>query len=892
MRKHQLLFCFLVSVLYASKNYAQDTLFLKNTKKIVAEVLEVEDVVIIYKPFSKKSSNTDVSKIDKTEVLSISYKNGYNETFSTAQAQIDAIQLIDLRTIEGKIIEVDEKRVFLKLPDMAGDLLTSIPIDSIAIIRYANNFEEKYNDFTIKNVSGVSFSKLDDKTTPKDTLLLIDGGKMTGLVTEIDDVFINIAKQSNSETSINKIDRKTVAEIVYSNGYRETYQGLIKIPTVVSESKNKSRQKIVELEEAPSAKKQETLNVSFKQYSPEDLNQLSGISFLSQIPTDGTSVLALRLTSNRMKKVDPRIWDLKDLIDVDLSYNYFKDIPQEIYSFKKLYRLSMDSCYIEEIDKLPKDVDSNALAIISLKGNRITSVDGSIFRLPNLQHLILNNNAIKGIDDVKKDVKLNTRIQSINLSNNRLKEIPKVLSKIGNLSYLDVSNNQLKRINYEVLLPVNIQELNLMGNPITQFPDDLCNLKTIKSLNISRTKISTLSDSIGKLENLTKFHVPEGVNTLPTVMGDMKSLRELFVENNQRMTSIPDFVYSLNRLEALSFSGTKIYQVSPEIGRLKRLKFLSFRNCQLSTIPENLFELPRLQWIDLSGNMIKSVPEKLGSLAQLELINFESSPLTEQSLLTLKKALPYATIKYYSPELGLNYESQPVKEDIRETFVSLLEQCEKGNVNACYDLGKFFENNSDYGLAMKVFYKIGAELMPKGSAQHALAYYEVAEIYNDVGNQKSYNSIYKRRNYSNYADYNDNRNNNKALTIYCQICEEQAADANAYKVMQQACAKASLIYNDLQKNLKELYDYNRKEVERLVGGAGTMADVKATGNYMMNTATTQGGAVAGGLLSIFGTISKSAKESKAERIQNETLKLKEEIEKLRELEEYYINLKK
>lgn len=89
-----------------------------------------------------------------------------------------------------------------------------------------------------------------------------------------------------------------------------------------------------------------------------------------------------------------------------------------------------------------------------------------------------------------------------------------------------------------------------------------------------------------------------------------------------------------------------------------------------------------------------------------------------------------------------------------------------------------------------------------------------------------------------------------------------------------------------------MYDYNRSEVERLVGGAGTMANIGAGGEYLLNTATTEGEAVAGGLVSLIGTIGKSAKESKAERIQKETLEIKSEIERLRQLEEYYINLKK
>jgi hypothetical protein len=296
-----------------------------------------------------------------------------------------------------------------------------------------------------------------------------------------------------------------------------------------------------------------------------------------------------------------------------------------------------------------------------------------------------------------------------------------------------------------------------------------------------------------------------------------------------------------------------------------------------------------LQQLDLSGNNIREIPTNLGSLAQLELINLESSPVNGTSLLSLRKSLPFAYIKYLSTELGMNFESKPIDNSFHREFETLEKKCSSGDANACYQLAQFFEKRKDYGLAFKLYYNIAENLTRAGSAQNALAYLKIADLYNDKKNEYSYNSVYKRRKYNDYDDYTNNIKNNRSLDIYCKVCEFKPNDKDADKLIKRSCASAALIYNETIDNLKEIFAYNKSEIERLIGGAGDMANVSSVGKSIVNTSTTSSSALIGGGLSIFGKVSQQSKESKSEKKQKENDRLKQDIENLYQKVQYYLN---
>jgi len=78
MRKLFLLFALLI---FSFAINAQDTLFLKNNTKVVAKVLEINDLEIKYKSFSNIDGPLYIKK--KSEIVKVKYKSGSEDVFQT-----------------------------------------------------------------------------------------------------------------------------------------------------------------------------------------------------------------------------------------------------------------------------------------------------------------------------------------------------------------------------------------------------------------------------------------------------------------------------------------------------------------------------------------------------------------------------------------------------------------------------------------------------------------------------------------------------------------------------------------------------------------------------------------------------------------------------------------
>lgn len=456
---------------------------------------------------------------------------------------------------------------------------------------------------------------------------------------------------------------------------------------------------------------------------------------------------------------------------------------------------------------------------------------------------------------------------------------------------MDLRKNMIRRATFSGNDLTQLEYLNLSDNPINEFSPGFFTQASLQELILTGTLITQLPDTLTRLKNLRVLALPQTLKTIPKTLGDITTLRSLSCMYNPNIKSFPETVLNNARLEYLLLDGTKINKLPSNLSdKLKRLKQLSLSNCGLTEIPENLFELQRLKQIDLSNNRISVIP-KLGSLPQLEFVNLENVTIEAASLMNLKTAVPFARIRYFSQELGMNFESKPVENNEEATFQAQAKKCAGGNVNACFELGQSFEKNGDYGFAFSLYNKIALQLTDEGSAQHALTYYKIAELYDDTHNKKAYNSIYKRKVYNDYDDYNSNLKYNRSLSLYCKLCEETPKDAEALVWIKKGCAKASLIYNETADNLKNIYEENRKEIIRLLGSAGDMANVAASGNYLMNTSTSNAQTIVGGLASIFGSVSKSVKEDKSEKKKRDNERLKDEMQTLLQKADYYLTLK-
>ena len=118
--------------------------------------------------------------------------------------------------------------------------------------------------------------------------------------------------------------------------------------------------------------------------------------------------------------------------------------------------------------------------------------------------------------------------------------------------------------------------------------------------------------------------------TIPTGLGDLRSLTTLDLSGNQLTGAIPSELGDLSNLTTLNLSGNQLTGAIPsELGDLSNLGTLGLSTNQLhGVIPSELGDLSSLSALDLADNGLSgSIPSKLGNLSNLTGLNLSGNEL-------------------------------------------------------------------------------------------------------------------------------------------------------------------------------------------------------------------------------------------------------------------------
>ncbi|GAG86868.1 unnamed protein product, partial [marine sediment metagenome] len=96
----------------------------------------------------------------------------------------------------------------------------------------------------------------------------------------------------------------------------------------------------------------------------------------------------------------------------------------------------------------------------------------------------------------------------------------------------------------------------------------------------------------------------QGLVSLPESIGDLTSLKSLWLQYNQ-LSTLPE-----------------------SIGNLSSLKKLSLRSNQLLTFPKVILNLPSLNDLDLNFNKLVTLPESIGNLTSLKILYLHKNQLS------------------------------------------------------------------------------------------------------------------------------------------------------------------------------------------------------------------------------------------------------------------------
>ncbi|EQB62107.1 small gtp-binding protein [Vairimorpha apis BRL 01] len=279
---------------------------------------------------------------------------------------------------------------------------------------------------------------------------------------------------------------------------------------------------------------------------------------------------------------------------INLSNRNLTFVPSKIKFLKNL--IHFNSCNNALIDfcELP-----TSLKYINLSVNKIENLPEHFFNLINLEVIIVRHNY--------------------------LSEFPKLIENFINLKIIDFSFNNIFIIHSTIGELFNVEKIILMDNKIKSLPDSIGKLTKLNYIDLSLNNLSKFPDNCSNLCMLYQLNLSDNSFTNIETICNIKSIKILFLSRNY-ISLIPNNINNLENLQCLDLSGNAILNIKP-ICNLKVLETLYLCDNNISEISSNICNLKNLSFLSLSDNNISYLPKELIKCKNLRVLFLKNNEI-------------------------------------------------------------------------------------------------------------------------------------------------------------------------------------------------------------------------------------------------------------------------
>ncbi|MGZ2257076.1 leucine-rich repeat domain-containing protein [Roseobacter sp. A03A-229] len=270
--------------------------------------------------------------------------------------------------------------------------------------------------------------------------------------------------------------------------------------------------------------------------------------------------------------------------------------------------------HLDEAKRLVQYAAENKSTSINLSGLRLETLPAGFSELHDLETVDLSLNRFKKIPRALSQL---PKLTDLDLSANQLKGLQPDLNELKNLRSLNLRLNKLDSLTDALSNLVNLAHLILDGNRLQNIPLEICTLASLKVLSLEGNQISEIDSAITSLTRLKRLNLSRNeLESLPPYIGSMRSLDSLEIQNNP-ITKLPSSLANLTDLKILDANFCQLNQLPKNIGKLQSLRELHLFKNQLTSLPQSICEISTLEELAILGNKIKKLPESIGNLASL-----------------------------------------------------------------------------------------------------------------------------------------------------------------------------------------------------------------------------------------------------------------------------------
>lgn len=174
------------------------------------------------------------------------------------------------------------------------------------------------------------------------------------------------------------------------------------------------------------------------------------------------------------------------------------------------------------------------------------------------------------------------------------------------LTRLDLSNNKIKTIPKEIKNCTKLTHIDLSLNEID---DDISPLfvKKLSYLDLSYNMINCIDTNIQYCPSLAHLDLSHNNLTMPNI-SKLYNLKTLILKGCIFMKDPFENIFKIKSLQYLDLCDTPIDELNIPIDSVSNLEYLNLCNTGLLTFPCKIVDFPKLEYLNLSYNMFYTTP--------------------------------------------------------------------------------------------------------------------------------------------------------------------------------------------------------------------------------------------------------------------------------------------
>jgi Leucine-rich repeat (LRR) protein len=287
----------------------------------------------------------------------------------------------------------------------------------------------------------------------------------------------------------------------------------------------------------------------------------------------------------------------------------------------KTYTILKDIITLETLELNGAKLITDDLSELSyLKSLSFCNSDIDIFpatlKIPSLRYLKMKEVNKLNYDLFFKSLSNLDSLQSLELSSLQLTELPELLFKLNQLTHLSIANNAIKRLPASINTNKKLRFLKLQMNASTNYNacfESISNCDNLDTLDISYSELKTIPNAIQKLKQIDVLNL-EGLqleNDL-AVIYPLQQLKELNLRGNTLTTNqLTELKNRLTNSEIIAESIT----TSPEnlqqelLNKKEIFSINPTQSATVTTLDGTIIKIPANAFVDEKGVVIKEKVE-------------------------------------------------------------------------------------------------------------------------------------------------------------------------------------------------------------------------------------------------------------------------------------------